>query len=587
MLSTIKKIKLKMKAGFLQEMWQEALWIYQYAKKYWKAIIYYIVIGILGTGMGLAGSVASKYLIDAVTGYDKGNIFFIIMIIISMALGNIVVGAVTSRISTKITLKVNNEIQQDIYHKIMITDWEAISKFHSGDILNRFQGDVNTVSASVLGWIPNLITRSLQFVGTLVIILYYDSTMAAIALISAPVTILMSRILMTRMREYNKKMKQISSDFMSFNEESFQKIKIIKTFDLINFFGHKLRTVQKKYTDNALDYNRFSIYTSSFMSLVGIVVTYAAFGWGVYRLWSGAITYGTMILFLQLSGELSSGFSSLVSMVPSAIGATTSAGRLMAILKLPREKEIDSYPIGSMEQSNHKEGLSLQLSHIDFAYKEREEILKDVVIDARPNEIVAIIGPSGEGKTTLIGILLGLLNPTHGEAKLIAADGITLDISNATRRFFSYVPQGNPVFSGTIAENLRLVKQDASDEELVKALEAACAYEFIKDLPEGIYTNIGENGCGFSEGQTQRISIARAILRNAPVILLDEATSALDTVTEKKVLRSIMNYSKNHTCIITTHRKSVLDMCDKIYKINETCCMETLSEQYSKRAVDF
>lgn len=587
MISKIKKIRTKINEGVLQEMWREAVWIYLYASKYWKAIIYYILIGILGTGMGLAGSVASKYLIDAVTGYDKSNIAIVVSIIIGMALGNLATGAITSRISTKISLKVNNEIQADIYYKIMNTDWESISTFHSGDILNRFNGDVNTVASSVLGWLPSLITRLLQFLGTLAIILYYDPTMAVIALLSAPVTLLLSRMLVTRMRQYNKKMKQISSEVMAFNEESFQKLKIIKCFDLNDYFLSKLRKVQKSYTDYAMDYNRFSIYTSTFMSLVGMVVSYATFGWGVYRLWSGAITYGTMTLFLQLSGNLSSGFSSLVSMVPSAIGATTSAGRLMAIINLPREEEKYSHIVNKIDNSTKNEGLTIELSHINFHYQGRDKVLQDVSMCARPNEIVAIVGPSGEGKTTLINIMLGLLNPFNGEARIIDSHGQVAPVSKATRKFFSYVPQGNQIFSGTIAENLRLIKPDATDEELVKALEAACAYDFIKNLPEGIYTEIGENGCGFSEGQSQRISIARALLRDAPVMLLDEATSALDPTTEKNVLKGIMEFRKNHTCILTTHRKSVLAMCDKVYKINETKITEFLSEQFLEKAVDF
>jgi ABC-type bacteriocin/lantibiotic exporter with double-glycine peptidase domain len=587
MISYIRKLKRKIKEGMLVEMWQEAKWMYQYARKYRRAILYYIILGVLGTGMGLAASVSSKYLIDAVTGHDSSNIGFIISVIIFMAFGNIIVKALTNRFSTRISLKVNNEIQADIYDRILNTDWESMSQYHSGDLLNRQNGDVKTVADSVLGWIPSLFTKLIQFFGTLAVILYYDSTMAVIALLSAPVTMVMSRMLMTRMREYNKRMRQVSSELMAFNEESFQNVQTIKCFDLIGFFGQRLRNVQKKYTDMALDYNKFSIYTSSFMSIVGIVVSYATFGWGVYRLWGGYITYGTMTLFLQLSGGLSSGFSALVGMVPSAIAATTSAGRIMAIVELPREKEEDINAVKLIEKNTKNQGLSVKLSHIAFQYKGRGNVLQDLSICAKPREIVAVVGPSGEGKTTLIRILLGLINPIRGEAKLLDVNGLETRISMATRKFFSYVPQGNTIFSGTLAYNLRMVRPEATEEELIAALKAACAYEFIEELPDGIDTKVGEKGCGFSEGQAQRIAIARAVLRDAPILLLDEATSALDTETEKRVLQGIMAYGKTHTCILTTHRQSVLKMCDRIYQINDSVITELTEEQSPQAAVDF
>ncbi|MDF2472240.1 MAG: ABC-type multidrug transport system, ATPase and permease component [Anaerocolumna sp.] len=586
MIAINKYIKDKIKSNIFKEIFQESKWLYQYTKRYWRSIIYYIFLGILSSGLGLAGSVSSKYLIDAVTGHEVSNLGFIITLIISMAFGNIIIRSVTGRISAKISLKVTNEIQADIYSKIMGTDWESMSQYHSGDLLSRLNGDVNIVAESVIGWIPTLITRLGQFLGTLAVILYYDSTMAVLALLSAPITMIMSKILVNRMRNYNKNMKQVSSNMMAFHEESFHNIQTIKCFDLVGFFGKRLKNVQKKYADIALEYNKFSIYTSFFMSVVGIVVSYTTFGWGVYRLWGGYITYGTMTLFLQLSSGLASGFSALVGMVPSAISAATSAGRIMSVVELPREKEEDSSIVDKIERNAKSLRLAVQLSDISFHYSGRSMILQHASIYANPQEIVAIIGPSGEGKTTLIRILLGLLNPTAGKARIVDEGGLEARLSSSTRRFFSYVPQGNTIFSGTIADNLRMVRPEADEQELITALKAACAYAFVKELPEGIYTKVGEKGCGFSEGQAQRLAIARAILRDAPILLLDEATSALDTETEKEVLRGIMAYGKTHTCILTTHRFSVLNMCDRVYQMKEGEIMEFLHKDHELIAVN-
>ena len=564
----IKKVIRKIKDGMLQEMYEETKWMYTYAKKYKFQIVFYIFLGVLTTVMGLASSVGSKYLIDAVTGQDSGNIALIALFIVAMGLFSIGINAITTMISARINIKVNNEIQAEVYDKILVADWISMKEFHSGDLLNRLNGDVNTVASSILSWIPSLITRSAQFFGILAIILYYDPTMAVIALGSAPVMLIVSKTLMKKMRDYNKRMRQVSSDVMSFNEESFQNIQSIKAFDLVGLFSKRLRDVQQNYKDVFLDYNKFSVYTSSFMSVVGMFVAYACFGWGVYRLWTGHITFGTMTLFVQLSGQLSSSFKSIVSLVPSAISATTSAGRIMEFFKIKDESDLEDDKAKLIQNNTQGKGLSVVLDDVEFSYNENKTVFKHADIVANPGEIVALVGPSGEGKTTMIRLLLGLINTKSGNASIRDINGVSCKISSATRRFFAYVPQGNTIFSGTIAENMRMVKQDATDAEIVEALKAACAYDFVNRLPDGINSKVGERGSGFSEGQAQRLSIARALLRKLPILLLDEATSALDVFTERQVLRNIMNMGYARTCIVTTHRPSVLTMCDKVYKID-------------------
>ena len=564
----IKKVIRKIKEGMLQEMYEETKWMYTYAKKYKFQIVFYIFLGVLTTVMGLASSVGSKYLIDAVTGQDSGNIALIALFIVAMGLFSIGINAITTMISARINIKVNNEIQAEVYDKILVADWISMKEFHSGDLLNRLNGDVNTVASSILSWIPSLITRSAQFFGILAIILYYDPTMAVIALGSAPVMLIVSKTLMKKMRDYNKRMRQVSSDVMSFNEESFQNIQSIKAFDLVGLFSKRLRDVQQNYKDVFLDYNKFSVYTSSFMSVVGMFVAYACFGWGVYRLWTGHITFGTMTLFVQLSGQLSSSFKSIVSLVPSAISATTSAGRIMEFFKIKDESDLEDDKAKLIQNNTQGKGLSVVLDDVEFSYNENKTVFKHADIVANPGEIVALVGPSGEGKTTMIRLLLGLINTKSGNASIRDINGVSCKISSATRRFFAYVPQGNTIFSGTIAENMRMVKQDATDAEIVEALKAACAYDFVNRLPDKINSKVGERGSGFSEGQAQRLSIARALIRKSPILLLDEATSALDVFTERQVLRNIMNMGYARTCIVTTHRPSVLTMCDKVYKID-------------------
>ena len=581
----LKKIIKKIQDGTLREVMKELHWIYQYGLKYKGSILWYIFLGVFGIATGLAGSVISKYIIDAVTGYDSTGLVPAAVAYVLLQLFTIGSRAWTSLISEKIVIKVDQEIRADVYDKIMDADWEALSQFHSGDLLNRVDNDVSTVSGSVLRWVPDLVTRLLQFTGTLGVILYFDPTLALLALISAPVTLIVSRSIANRIHNYNKKIRKVSSDVMVFNEESFQNVQLIKAFGLAELYKKKLRNVQETYKKIRLDYNRFHVTTSSGMSLVGNVVTMACFGWGVYRLWTGHITYGTMTLFLQLATTLSGSFSALVHMVPSAISAATAAGRLMSVTRLPKEKHLCKVKAKELIQS--KKGIEVRADEISFQYDTGKKVLQKASFVAKPGEIVAIVGPSVEGKTTMLRILLGLVSAWEGSVTVNASGEESIPVSAATRGLFAYVPQDNVMFADSIAENLRIMKADATDEQINEALRKACAYDFVHKIPTGLKSPIRENGGGFSEGQIQRLAIARALLSEAPVLLLDEATSALDVATERKILRNILDRSSKQTCIITTHRPSVLSMCDRIYRISD-CKMEVVeSAEVERMIMDF
>ena len=257
----------------------------------------------------------------------------------------------------------------------------------------------------------------------------------------------------------------------------------------------------------------------------------------------------------------------------------------MELIGLPKEQRTEDD--GENLKDLVSEGFSVKLKEVDFSYVKEKQVIKSSSFEANLNEIVALVGPSGQGKTTLIRMFLGLLMPNSGDAVLCDKDGKEVTLNASTRKYFSYVPQGNTIFSGTIAENLRMVKEDATDEEIIEALEVACAYEFIKDLPEGINTKVGARGLGFSEGQAQRISIARAVLRDAPILLLDEATSALDVVTERRVLNNIIKQKPNKTCIVTTHRPSVLNLCQRVYRVEKTKVSQLSEAEFAEFASNF
>lgn len=553
----------------LKEIVREYTWLSRYSLRYRTEVLWYVFTGILATVVSLAGSVLSKYIIDSVTGLNSSGIFTALIFFILMQLSQIGIHAISSRISTRISIRVNQQITAQVYDKLLDTDWESLSDYHSGDLLSRVVGDVSTVSSSVLGWFPDLCTRTLQFLGTLGVILYYDATLALLALISAPVTLLMSRYVIRMMRHHNQKMRQLSSEMIIFNEESFQNIQLIKAFNRGPVYSERHRKLQARYMDTSMEFNRFSIRKNTIMSLVGTVVTLLCFSWSIYRLWSGHITYGTMTMFLQLSGSLAAAFSALAGLIPSAISAATAAGRIMTIMDLPREDHSGEPAVEEFLHAHAAKKLSLRAEALSYHYNDGKQVLSDADFQADAGQIVAIVGPSGEGKTTFLRLLLGIVAPKSGALKLCAEDGASLPVCPATRKLFAYVPQENALFSGTIAENLQLIKPDATEEEMYAVLKLACAEEFVRNLPTGLNTLVKEKGAGLSEGQLQRLCIARALLSDAPILLMDEATSALDMETEKQILENIMRTQKNRTCIVTTHRPSVLEISHRVYRIHQ------------------
>lgn len=545
-------------------------WLLKVMSHYRFEVIIYTLMGVVGIAMGLGASVASKYLIDAVVGHNSGTVLSAAALVVGLAVLQIVITTANSFISSRVSTRVSNEIRAEIYDAMATAYWEGINKYHSGELVNRLEGDVNSVSGNVISFLPGLITKSMQFFGCLFIVLYYDATLAFFALMSAPVLFFSSRFMTKMMRKYNLETRQMNGKVLSFSEESIQNLQAIKAFGLTTEYAKKFKVILNNYRNMRLIHDKFSILTTLCLSAIGLIVSFLCYGWGVYRLWDGAITFGTMTLFLQLSGSLTSSFSSIVAMVPNAISVATAAGRIKEITELPKENIEDREKAKSLLSIARDSGVSVVAENVTYSYADgNRNVLEEISFFAHPGETVAFVGPSGEGKTTILRLLLGLVEKSRGSLTMGLANGDEIDVSPSTRMFCSYVPQENAIFTGTIAENLRIVNPDATDEELRSALEIADALDFVESLPFGIDSIVGERGVNFSEGQVQRISIARAVLCNAPVLIMDEATSALDKATEEKVLQNLMAADKKRTCIITTHRPSMLEYCDRIYEIQE------------------
>ena len=577
-MSDVKRIIQRIREGRLKQLTGEILWMYAYVRRYWLLIAVYVLLGASGSVLGLGTSVVSKDLVDAVTGVNSRGIVQVACLYVGVGVGQIFVNAVKSRLSLKVRLKVTNEIRADIYEQVLRTNWESLAKYRSGDLLYRVNGDAGMVANTILTFLPNVVTTLISFGGAFLIVIKNDPWMALIALLGAPVSFLTSRYSAKRMRQFQRDNQNVASDRTVFDQETFQNLQFIKAFGMLDRVTEKFHRIQQESVDVALRQNKFQQYMTITTSLVGQAVGYACYGFAAFRLWQGQISYGTMTMFVSMAASLRGSFSGILNLAPMVIRAGISAERIMEITGLPRDSMADKEEAEEIRKQSREKGVYVHMENVDFAYEEDKWIYQGADFRAEPGEIVALVGPSGQGKTTTLNLILGLYHPKKGTIRVGNPGGNELRASSSTRCLFSYIPQGNTMFSGTIADNMRMVKPEASDEEIRSALEAACAWEFVGKLEHGMDTEVRERGTRFSEGQKQRLSIARALLADAPVMILDEATSALDVATERRVLRSIIRKEPNRTVIVAAHRPSVFSMCSRVYKVGGSRITE-LDEQ--------
>ena len=555
----------------LREMWKESRWVYAHVRSYRRAVLRYILLGLLGTALSLLITVVSKELTNSIAftglreGYGGWRILFYGSTVVVLTGLNILLTAIIGRYSAKVNLQISNELRSEVFRMFLHTDWQSLQEYHSGDLLSRLNTDVTVVANSVLGWVPTLVIQVTRFVAALCVILLHDPTMATFALLVAPVSLLAARPYVRKIRTLGADLRSVSADMMAFHEEALQNAQSIQAFDLADSFLQRLYRVQDSYYDSALKFNRVSVANSAFLSVCSSLISYMCLGWGAYRLWAWKVDFGTMVLFIQLAGYLSASLTALVKMVPAAIECTISARRIMTIFELPREDNSDRERVQRLKQAGLP--VNLELKDVCLRYAPGERVLERVNMGVHVGEKVALVGPSGSGKTTLFRAFLGMLKPEEGEVLLYMGQE-ALPAYPATRCLFAYVPQDHVMFSGTLADSLRLSRPEATEEELYQALRLACAEDFVRKLPDGLHSRMRERGSSLSVGQNQRLALARAILADAPILLLDEVTSALDLETEQRVLENLSALS-GKTCILTTHRPSVLSLCDHIYEIKD------------------
>lgn len=542
---------------------QYARWLFSYSRPNLGKIGLVVVLGVLNTVASLAMVQVSKSIIDNAT---FGNEFVRLLVIyMLLVFGMQALSVVNSLLTALLTEKFSFGIRKQIYDKIIQSHWMDVKKYHTGDLMTRLTSDAGNIADGIISTIPGIFLLVIELVMVFFTLFQYSRLLAVLALLVAPVAAFTSWLLGRKLKVLQGRVQESEAAYRSFLQESLANLLIVKAFANEEYSVDRLTRLREERFKWVFRRTKMSLFSSTTMSISFQIGYIAAFSYGVFQIANGSITYGTMSVFLALVNRVQAPVLQLAQQIPRIVMILTSAGRVMELQDIPVEEK--------QPEQIKPEGIGVRVEGLSFGYT-AETVLEDTALEIRPGEFVAIIGESGIGKTTLIRLMMSFMSNYRGNITYFNQAGEQEKANAGSREFIAYVPQGNTLFSGTIRENIRMGNLEASEEEIFQALRMAAAYDFVMELPEGLDTIIGERGHGLSEGQAQRIAIARAFVRRAPFLILDEATSALDEKTELSVLQGLQELQPKPTCLIITHRRSILTYCDREIRIQDKRILE-------------
>lgn len=545
-------------------------WLFNKIRPYAWSLVGMVFCQLLLTCCAVGFVFVSKKMVDEAVSIfnntsDGGSIWIWAAAMAAIIVARILMSALKTFVQTRTDVRMRNSLRASMFDTLLHMQYDGGEKRHSGDLLNRVLDDARIVANAISVSIPNIFGAGMQFAAALAFLLWLDLRLAFIILLIVPVGVLAGRFIARRISRMTHDIRQTDSKVQSHLQESLQHLTVLQTMEYTDASSSSLGELQGTLYSNEIRRTRFSIFSRIIISLALSAGHAVAFIWGAFGLSTGVVTFGMMTAFLQLVSQIQRPLMELSHTLPSIIHAMASVDRIREIEALPSEK---------VESHNMIQGVAgVRFESVSFAYPDSaSDVFSEFTYDFKPGSRTAVIGPTGVGKSTMIRLLLALLYPRSGKITLYSeadseADNPSFEVSAQTRCNLVYVPQGNSLFSGTIRENLHMGNPDATDQQMIEALHIASA-DFVLELPQGMDTYCFEKGGGLSEGQAQRIAIARALLRPGSVLLLDEFSSALDPETELQLLQRLSDKAAGHTMIFITHRERILDFCDSTLRLS-------------------
>jgi len=536
-------------------------WIIKHSKKQlFKIILLSFFSGFIALSFIIL-ALMSRKIIDIATGNAYGNIYFWGAGIIAIAFVQAVLNIIISNITVRAKGNIEIEIKKNLFSLILQKQWQEFSKFHSGEIINRFTSDVEIVVTNVVTIIPLAVSLFTKLAAGITVLIYIDYKFTFAVAFVGLIVIFFNRLFSPIFKKLHKLCQSTDGQTRSFLQECIENLIVIKSFSNYSNMLERLNILQKNNFKAKIKRNAVSNIANTGAYVLFTLSYYCALIWGAFQIIYGNITFGTLTAFLQIIEQIKAPMKNMSGIIPQYYLMIASAERIIEIENLPDE-EFKTIPLDIKDIYNSM--VEIKVNNINFNY-DNNVVFKNASVSFEKGKITAISGSSGIGKSTLMKLLLGIWKTDNGSISIKTKSGdINIDVN--TRKLFAYVPQGNMLLSGTIKENISFCCPDANDNEIEYAAKIADIFDFIDKLPQKMNTVIGERGIGLSEGQIQRIAIARAILSHAPILLMDEATSALDLQTENNILKNIKTL-KNKTCIFISHKNTTLLSCDKIIRI--------------------
>lgn len=533
-------------------------WLWRNSRGSRRQAILNAAAGMLDVACQLLWVLACKHAIDIATGEAVGSLMLTGAIIATLMLIEISARGASRWINGILGVRASNRMRLDIFARLLRSEWLYLQKHHTGDLTNRLEGDVNNITLLITETIPAVMVLAVQLIGSFFLLFAMNRILAVAVLVILPVCLFASRIYVKHMRRFNREVRDSDSRIQSVLQESLQHKALIKSLEQNSSTEEQLERLQDNLHRQVRSRTKFSIGAFSLIQ-VGFAAGYlTAFLWGVSGLQAGTITFGTLSAFLQLVGLIQRPTMDLSRYVPGMVSALTAAERLRELEDFPEERSGERIILSGTA--------GVRFDNIKFTYEtEGRAVFDRFSFDFAPGSSTAIMGETGAGKTTLIRLLMALVHPQEGSIQ-IYNDKEQQTASPLTRGNFIYIPQGNSLVSGSIRDNLLMGNPDATQEQMEQALYTACA-DFVNDMPQGIDTTLSEQGGGLSEGQAQRIAVARSLLRSGSIVILDEVTSALDEKTEQQMLHRLTASNTGKTLIFVTHRPAVIKYCNQVLEI--------------------